>query len=170
MKVSAKLSYLRIAPRKTRLLVDLVRGKGVREAQTILNFAIKKGALPVLKLLNQAVASAINTFQLDPNNLYIAKIMVNEGPKLKRWRPRARGQAFQIQKKMSHIIIILDEKVESKGKKTVVTGKVAVPAMEKKTKTEGQAKAKIEKPKTIQETFKPKAEKSSQRIFRRKAF
>jgi large subunit ribosomal protein L22 len=77
MKVSAKLSYLRIAPRKTRLLVDLVRGKGVKEAQTILNFAIKKGALPVLKLLYQAVASAINTFQLDPNNLYIAKIMFN---------------------------------------------------------------------------------------------
>jgi len=122
MEISAKLSYLRIAPRKTRLLADLVRGKSVKEAQTVLGFTIKKGSLPVLKLLNQAVASAINNFQLEADNLYIAKITVDEGPKYKRWRPRARGQAYEIQKKTSHITIILEEKVKTKKKKA---GKVA---------------------------------------------
>jgi len=176
MKISAKLSYLRIAPRKTRLLADLVRGKNVKEAQTILNFTVKKGSLPVLKLLNQAVASAINNLQLEPDNLYISKITADEGPKYKRWRPRARGQAYQIQKKMSHIIIVLDEKVKTK-KKGSKSGKAAVAekAEIKEEKvvragSESQAKPKTEKAKPEQELFKPKTERSAKRIFRRKAF
>jgi len=176
MKISAKLSYLRIAPRKTRLLADLVRGKSVKEAQTILSFTIKKGSSPVLKLLNQAVASAVNNYQLEPDNLYIAKIVVDEGPKYKRWRPRARGQAYQIQKKMSHIIIILDEKVKSKKKvdkseKTAAVKKAEVKEQKAvKAGSEGKAGSKSEKSKPEQDSFRPKTERGAKRIFRRKAF
>lgn len=98
MPVTAKLNYLRVAPRKVRLTADLVRGKSVKEAENLLNFSVKKSSSPVAKLLKQAVTSAQNLFQLDPENLYISKITVDEGPKSKRWRPRSRGQAYEIQK------------------------------------------------------------------------
>ena len=109
MEVTAKLRYLRIAPRKVRLVADLVRGKSVEEATHILNFTRKRAAKPLLKLLNSAVANASHNFQLKKENLYISKILVNEGPKLKRWRPRARGMAYEIQKKTSHITLTLAE-------------------------------------------------------------
>jgi len=112
MSVIAKLNYLRIAPRKVRQVSDLIRGKSVEEAQNILNFLTKKSALPLLKLLNSAIANAKNNFQLEESNLYISKITINEGPKLKRWRARARGVAAEIQKKTSHITIVLDEIVK----------------------------------------------------------
>lgn len=109
MAVTAKLRYLRIAPRKVRLVADLIRGKRVEEAQNILSFTRKRSALPLLKLLKQAIANAKNNFHLDEKNLYISKITVDEGPKLKRVFPRARGQAAEIQKKTSHITIVLSE-------------------------------------------------------------
>lgn len=109
MKVNARLKHLRIAPRKVRLLADVIRNKKAEEAQKILNFTVKKAAKPMLDLVNSAVANAQNSFQLDPKNLYISKITVDEGPKLKRWRPQARGQAGAIQKKTSHITLVLDE-------------------------------------------------------------
>ena len=116
MEITAKLNYLRIAPRKVRLAANLIRGKSVKKSQEILRFVIKKPSEPLLKLLNQAVSNAKNNFQLDENNLYVSKIIVNEGPKLKRWRARSRGQSYEIQKKTSHIVIILDEKMETEKK------------------------------------------------------
>ncbi len=116
MEVTAKLRYLRIAPRKVRLVADLVRGKSVEEATHILNFTRKRAAKPLLKLLNSAVANASHNFQLKKENLYISKILVNEGPKLKRWRPRARGMAYEIQKKTSHITLTLAEMDNRKSK------------------------------------------------------
>jgi large subunit ribosomal protein L22 len=110
VEVKAHLNYLRIAPRKVRLVVDLIRGKSVQEARNILNFTVKRAALPVRKLLDSAVANAKNNFNLDEKKLYIKKIFVNEGPKLKRYRAASRGRAVEIQKKTSHITIILDEK------------------------------------------------------------
>ena len=109
MPITAKLRYLRIAPRKVRLVADLIRGKSVEEAQTILNFTQKRATLPISKLLRQAIANAKNNFQMEEENLFISEILVNEGPKLKRVFPRARGSADTIQKKTSHITIILDE-------------------------------------------------------------
>src|SRR4030042_3742626 len=109
MEVSAKLKYLRIAPRKVRLVADLIRGKRVEVAQNILNFNTNKSSTVILKLLNQAIANAKNNFKLFDKNLYISKITVDGGPILKRIRPRARGSAYEIQKKTSHITIILDE-------------------------------------------------------------
>lgn len=110
MPATASLYYLRIAPRKVRMVADLIRGKSAVQAQTILNFTTKKAAKPVLKLLNSAIANAKNNLKLDEAQLFISKLEVNEGPKLKRSRPRARGQAYEIQKKTSHINLVLDVK------------------------------------------------------------
>jgi len=113
MAITAKLRYLRIAPRKVRLVADLIRGKSVEEAQNILNFTQKKTAEPFSKLLKQAIANAKNNppagGQMEEKNLYISTILVDEGPKLKRVRPRARGQANEIQKKTSHLTLVLEE-------------------------------------------------------------
>ena len=161
MKVKAELRYLRIAPRKARLVAELIRKKKVEQAQVILGFAIKKGVEPILKLLNSATASAKNNFQLDPANLYISKITVNEGPKYKRWMPRSRGMAYPIQKKTSHVTIILDEIVE--GKKIKKTERI-----EKKEEIKEVAP---KKPKFRPELVvsKPKVEKGLRKIFRRKS-
>ena len=118
MEVIAKLNNLRIAPRKVREVIDLIRNKKSTEALTILSFTTRKSAPIVLKLLNSAIANAKNNFKLDENNLYIAKIFAGEGPKLKRWHPMSRGRAYPIEKKTSHITIVLsDQKVESRREK-----------------------------------------------------
>ena len=103
------MRYLRIAPRKVRQVADLIRGKSVKEAEAILEFTRKRASLPLLKLLRSAKANISHNLGDDPENYYIAKIAVDEGPKLKRYRPRARGQAFEIQKKTSHITLSLEK-------------------------------------------------------------
>jgi len=128
MEVIAKLRYLRIAPRKVRLVADLIRGKKIEEAQTILNFVRKKAALPLLKLLNQAVANAKNNFRLEEKNLFIEKIFVDEGPRLKRTFPRARGRADTIQKKTSHVTIVLNEIKEKPTTKEKIKEKEKIKA------------------------------------------
>jgi len=109
MEVKAKLKNLRIAPRKVRLVADLIRGKKVIEAENILNFTIKRGAKPILKLLNSVVSNAKHNFGLEKENLYIKKITVDEGQKFKKLFPRARGRADTIQRKSSHVTMVLDE-------------------------------------------------------------
>lgn len=109
MEVKAKLKNLRIAPRKVRLVADLVRGKRVVDAENILNFTVKRGAKPILKLLRSAVANARHNFGLEKEKLYIKKITVDEGQKFKKIFPRARGRADIIQRKSSHVTIVLDE-------------------------------------------------------------
>ena len=136
MPVVAKLKYLRIAPRKVRLVADLIRGKSVEQAQTLLHFTVKKANEPLLKLLKSAIASARNNFQLQESNLYICKISVDEGPKYKRYMPRARGQAYEIQKKTSHVTLWLDEIVKKPPKESKLS--------------KGQAK-KVEKIKKVDE-------------------
>jgi large subunit ribosomal protein L22 len=163
MAIVAKLRYLRIAPRKVRLVADLIRGKSAKKAEAILNFTVKKAAKPLLKLLKSAIANAKNNFQLPEENLYVSKIFVDEGPKYKRWMPRARGLVSEIQKKTSHVTIVLDE-IE-KGPKKIE--KVKAKKIAKKEKI-----AKIEKPKfrPEKEIKKPKIKKEVKRIFKRKAF
>ncbi|OIO45738.1 MAG: 50S ribosomal protein L22 [Parcubacteria group bacterium CG1_02_36_42] len=163
MIVTAKLKYLRIAPRKVRLVADLIRGKKVSQALNFLEFLPKKSALPFLKLLKQAIANAKHNFQLDESNLYISKILVDEGPKLKRQMPRARGQADEIYKRTSHISLVLNE-IEKKPKEMK-----EIKEIEKKEKikkipkvAKPQFRPELEKP-------KPKIEKGFRRIFRRKA-
>lgn len=117
MEVKAILINLRIAPRKTRDVIDLIRDKKATEAQTILSFTTRKSAPIVLKLLNSAIASAEHDFKLDKENLFVSKVFADEGTKLKRWHPMSRGRAYPIEKRTSHITIVLDtldNKKESK--------------------------------------------------------
>ena len=109
MKASA--THIRISPRKVRMVVDTVRGKSVSQALSILGFTRKKAALPVQKLLKSAVANAVENGGVnDVETLVIDRIMVDEGPTLKRYMPRARGRATPIRKRTSHIRIILRER------------------------------------------------------------
>jgi large subunit ribosomal protein L22 len=110
MEVRAVGKYLRISPYKVRLVADLVRGKKVDEALTILKFLPKKGGRLINKTLRSAVANAENTQSIDVDTLFIKTILVDEGPKLKRWRPRAMGRATRILKRTSHITMVLAEK------------------------------------------------------------
>ena len=170
MEVKATLRYLRIAPRKVRLVADLIRGKKVAEARAILDFTLKKPAHPLRKLLDQAVANALHNFQLDENSLWVSKIAVDEGPKLKRWRARARGRAVEIQKKTSHITLVLSgEKVKERIPQ-VKEGLEKKIEEKKEEKKEVKEKLKMEA-KPEKEITPPKIEKKGwKRIFRRKAF
>lgn len=119
MEISVKLSNLRTSPRKVRQVIDLVRGKKAQEAQNLLSFTVNKSARPVLKLLNSAIASAKHDFQISEENLFVSKITVDEGPKLKRWHPMSRGRAYPIIKRTSHIVLVLsDGKAQTKEVKT----------------------------------------------------
>lgn len=112
MEAKAVVKQVRIAPRKVRLVVDLIRGKGVGEAISILRHTPKKASPVVEKLLNSAIANAEHNYEMDPENLVISKVYVDEGITLKRFRPRAQGRASRINKRTSHITIVLTEKKE----------------------------------------------------------
>ena len=119
MIIKASLKNYRMAPRKIRLIADLVRGKKVEKAKQELEFYSKRAAFPVLSLLNSAVANAKENFKVKDNevsDLYIKEIFVEESRKLKRWRPISRGSAHAIQKKTSNIIVVLEKREETKGK------------------------------------------------------
>ena len=109
--MQASATHIRISPRKVRMVVDTVRGKSVSQALSILGFTRKKAALPVQKLLKSAVANAVENGGIsDVDALVIDRIMVDEGPTLKRYMPRARGRATPIRKRTSHIRIMLRER------------------------------------------------------------
>ncbi len=110
MESKAVAKYIRIAPRKVRVVMDLVRGKNVADAFAILKFTPKAGADVVEKVLRSAVANAENNFDMDVDKLYIKTAFVDQGPTMKRIHPRSRGQAFKILKRTSHVTIVVDEK------------------------------------------------------------
>lgn len=103
--------YIRIAPRKVRVVVNLIRGKGVEEALNILKFTPRAGAKPVAKLVSSALANATQKGNIDVDTLVIDRIYVDEGPALKRYLPRAMGRATRIRKKSSHITVELEQRV-----------------------------------------------------------
>jgi len=109
MEVTAKARYVRIAPRKARLVTDVVRGKKVGEALGILALTHKAFAKALTKLINSAVANAQQNKQMDVDTLVIKRISVDDGPTLKRFMPRALGRATMIRKRTSHITVVLDE-------------------------------------------------------------
>lgn len=110
MESKAVAKYVRIAPRKVRVVMDLIRGKNVAEAFAILKFTPKAGAEVVEKVLRSAVANAENNFDMDVDKLFVKTAFVDQGPTLKRIHPRSRGQAFKILKRTSHVTIVVDEK------------------------------------------------------------
>lgn len=100
--------YVRISPRKVKIVLDLIRGKSVAEARAILSFTPKAAAPVALKVLESAVANAENNLDLTQDTLYVAECYANQGPTLKRFRPRAHGRAARILKRTSHITVVLD--------------------------------------------------------------
>lgn len=109
MQSKAVAKTVRIAPRKVRLILDLVRGKEVGEAISILKLTNKRSSPVVEKLVKSAVANAEHNYDMDIDNLYISEIYADEGPTLKRFRPRAQGRATKINKRTSHITVVVEE-------------------------------------------------------------
>ncbi len=121
--VTAQLRYYRMGPKKLRLIADLMRGKRVTRAQSILSLLNKKGAKPMLKLLNSAVANAKHNHNLGLENLIVKSIMVDGGPMLKRFMPKAHGRATPVRERTSHVSLVLEalevkSKAKSESKKT----------------------------------------------------
>lgn len=122
-QVTAQLRFLRIGPRKVRLVADLIRGRDVNRALTALSLVRKRAAKPLLKLLNSAVANAKHNYSLAADKLRIAQITVDGGPVLKRWMPKAHGRATPIRERTSHIRLVLEDfepkvRKEKKDKKS----------------------------------------------------
>ncbi len=120
-EVKAKLSFLRMGPRKVRLVADLMRGRRVPMLIDRLSLMNKKAAGYLLKLLKSAVANAKNNFQLEMETLRVKSIMVDGGPVLERWMPKAHGRATPIRERTSHItLILIGEEVAKKEKKSKI--------------------------------------------------
>ena len=113
MRVSATARYVRISPRKVRLVTDMIVGRPVEEAAAILRFLPNAAARDVAKVLRSATANAENNFNLTADELHVESAIANEGPTLKRIRPRAQGRAFQILKRTSHITVSVADRGDS---------------------------------------------------------
>lgn len=110
MEAKAIARHIRIAPRKVRVVVDLIRGKNIGEAYAILKYTPKVGAEVLLKVLQSAIANAENNYDMNSDKLYVAAAYVDQGPTLKRIHPRSRGQAFKILKRSSHVTVVVKER------------------------------------------------------------
>jgi large subunit ribosomal protein L22 len=182
MEVRAKAKFIRMSPKKIRLVVDLIRGKSIDKALDQLKFINKKASLSVSKLIESAIANAVNNFELDRNNLFIKEIFVDEGPTLKRWMPKAFGRATPIRKRSSHINLLLAEIKDSgvkKAKKQKLEAPISLEKQAKKISDKEEKKdSSKDKEKDISD-LKPDKEKHAKiegggkgfakKIFRRKA-
>ncbi|MFB5268954.1 50S ribosomal protein L22 [Paenibacillus enshidis] len=110
MEAKAHARSIRISARKVKLVIDLIRGKQVGEAVAILRHTPKAASPVVEKLLNSAIANAEHNYSMDVNNLVVSEVFVNQGPTMKRFRPRAMGRASRINKRTSHITLVVSEK------------------------------------------------------------
>jgi large subunit ribosomal protein L22 len=108
MEARAQARYVRVTPMKARRVVDLIRGLPAAEAQAILRFAPQAASEPVGKVLASAVANAENNLNLNPATLVVSEAFVDEGPTMKRFRPRAQGRAYRIRKRTSHITVVVE--------------------------------------------------------------
>jgi len=110
MEARAYLRYARVAPRKVKIVLDLIRNQSADQAMAILKHTPKAACEYLEKLLKSAIANAENNHNMDKNNLYVAECFVSQGPTLKRIRPRAQGRAFRVEKKSSHVTLVLKER------------------------------------------------------------
>jgi large subunit ribosomal protein L22 len=120
MEARAQARRVRVSPMKARRVVDLIRGLPTDQAQAVLRFAPQDASVPVLKVLDSALANAANNHNMDTRDLVVAAAFVDEGPTMKRIRPRAQGRAFRIRKRSSHITVIVappGEAVDATGKR-----------------------------------------------------
>ena len=166
-EVKAQLNNLRMAPRKVRAIVNLVKGKNVNDAISQLEYFVRRPSEPMKKLLNSAVANAENNFSMVKDNLYIKEFIVNEGVKLKRFRAKGFGRAESIQKKTSHVKVVLGERTP--GLRT-----------ERKTKAKKETAEETTKETKTYETKRPEVKREigakkgilgnlGKRLFQRKA-
>jgi large subunit ribosomal protein L22 len=112
----AQARFVRVTPQKARRVIDLIRGMSATEAQALLRFAPQAASEPIGKVLDSAIANASNNYNLDPRTLVISQAFVDEGPTMKRFRPRAQGRASQILKRTSHITVIVESVPASQKK------------------------------------------------------
>ncbi|MCX6422120.1 MAG: 50S ribosomal protein L22 [Actinobacteria bacterium] len=113
MEARAQARFVRVTPMKARRVVDLIRGLPASDAQAVLRFAPQAASEPVGKVLDSAIANATNNHNLDPQSLFVSEAFVDEGPTMKRFRPRAQGRAFRIRKRTSHITVVLESRSET---------------------------------------------------------
>lgn len=161
MEVRAIAKHIRIAPRKIRQVADLIRGLDISKAYSQLGIINKAAVRPIRKLLDSALANAHHNFEIEPDNLYIKQIFVDEGTPYKRWTPKAHGRATQILKRTSHISVILEEKVPGAGKKERKSKKV-----DKLSRMNpDQVKGGVANPSVSQKVPSPKQSEESKEIF-----
>jgi len=186
MKVTARLNNLRISPRKVRLLRKSIEGIDVDEALINLKNIIKRSSFPLEKLLRSAIANAENNFGLDKDNLYIFEIQVGEGTKMKRWLPRAYGRATPLIKRNSNVVLMLEERIEGKNRKSKEQlekekkereenrKKMEQEIMKERGQSEDIKKAEKDKLQSKKETVEKESKKTQKsgwmnKIFRRKS-
>lgn len=168
---TAQSKYVRISPRKMRLLVAVLRGIPASEAEARLMVASQRSSVPLLKTLRSAMANAVQA-KIDPNALFVKEIRIDGGPKLKRYMPRARGGMGKIEKKSSHITIVLGESESPRSSRFVVArvkGGNKKEATEKTHRVKKDSKAEAEKPATEGKTAAKKGKGVAPKIFNRKA-
>ncbi len=112
MEAKAVAKYIRISPRKSRLVIDLIRGKNVNQAEAILKFTPNKPAEDIIKVLHSAIANAENNLNLSKEELIVTKAFIDEGPRLKRFKPRAQGRADRMVHRTSHITVVVGTREE----------------------------------------------------------
>ncbi|HBK84564.1 MAG TPA: 50S ribosomal protein L22 [Firmicutes bacterium] len=110
MEAKAVAKYIRIAPRKARIVIDLIRGKSVSEAVNILRYTPKVASQPIEKVIRSAVANAEHNYDMNADELYVAEARVDAGPVIKRYRPRAQGRIYPVLKRSCHITIVVKER------------------------------------------------------------
>ena len=179
MQVVAKLNNLKIAPRKVRLVSNVISGMPVNDALIELGKQVKRSSEPVEKLLRSAIANAEHNFGLDPGNLYVLSAVVGEGQRLKRWMPRAFGRANPIMRRLSKVTLVLEETVEGLNRKErkrplPVTESVAPKESEEK-KSEGNTLLAAEEKKEAKKDVAVKQEMKERknvvkRVYQRKSF
>ena len=123
MEAKATARYVRISSRKINYVIDLIRNKPVEEAVDILSFTPKAAAVPIKKVIESAAANAVENFDMEEEDLFISSIYVNEGPTMKRFKPRARGRAARIRKRTSHITAIVSDGKEKEAENDGTKGK-----------------------------------------------
>jgi large subunit ribosomal protein L22 len=154
MEVTAQLRFLRAAPRKVRLVADLIRGKGVQEAVNILHLTNKHAAKDLEKLLKSAIANAENRDEpMDVDRMYVKQVMVDGGPSMKRFRPAPMGRGFRVLKRSSHVTIALDTRKDAKNG-------AEKPAKEAAAKPAASSSKPAAKP-AAKKTAKPAAKKTA---------
>jgi len=132
MEARAQARFVRVTPMKARRVVDLIRGLPAAQAQAVLTFAPQAASEPVGKVLNSAIANATNNHDLEASTLVVTEAYVDEGPTMKRFRPRAQGRAYRIRKRTSHITVVVAPRVETPRKSTTNASSAAGSTTRKK--------------------------------------